>query len=123
MRLGLFLAEVGRAENIEVSQEELQRGLLAEMRNYPGQEQAIFEFYQKNPSALVNLRGPLLEEKVVDHILEKAKVTERQTDRAGLMAALEAIDSTPEGSASSASASGGEEATAEEESTSEEKGA
>ena len=66
---------------------------------------------------------PLLEEKVVDHILEKAKVTERQTDRAGLMAALEAIDSTPEGSASSASASGGEEATAEEESTSEEKGA
>lgn len=130
VRLGLFLAEVGRQENIEVSQEELQQGLLAEMRNYPGQEQAIFEFYQKNPGAMVNLRGPLLEEKVVDHILEKAKVTERQTDREGLMAALEAIDSAPEGVAASSAApatpaasSEDEEKAEAEEATSEEKGA
>lgn len=92
VRLGLFLAEVGRQESIEVSQEELQQGLLAEMRNYPGQEESVMQFYMQNPAALANLRGPLLEEKVVDFILEKAKVSERETDRQGLMDALEAMD-------------------------------
>lgn len=102
VRLGLLLAEVGRQENIEVSQEELQRALLNEVRRYPGQEQAIFEHYQKNPGALVNLRGPLLEEKVVDHILDKAKVTERKLDREGLQAELEAAENAPEGGATEA---------------------
>lgn len=116
VRLGLLLAEVGRQEAIEVSQEELQQALIGEMRRYPGQEQALFEFYQKNPGALANLRGPLLEEKVVDHILEKAKVSERTTDRDGLMAELEAIDSAPEVPATAAadSAEAAPEAPAEE---------
>jgi len=119
VRLGLFLAEIGRQENIEVSQEELQKALIAEMRRYPGQESAIVEFYQKNPGALTNLRGPVLEDKVIDHILEKAKVTERKTDRDGLMAALDAVGSEAGGAEAPAAAAGpteveGEGGTAEE---------
>jgi len=97
VKLGLLLAEVGRREEIEVSQEELQQAVLAEVRRYPGQEQAVFEHFQKNPGALVHLRGPILEEKVVDHILDKAKVTEKALDAEGLRAALEAEDASAEG--------------------------
>lgn len=99
VKLGLLLAEVGRREEIEVNQEELQQAVLAEVRRYPGQEQAVFEHFQKNPGALVHLRGPILEEKVVDHILDKAKVTEKATDAEGLRAALEAEDGEGEGKA------------------------
>lgn len=99
VKLGLLLAEVGRREEIEVNQEELQQAVLAEVRRYPGQEQAVFEHFQKNPGALVHLRGPILEEKVVDHILDKAKVTEKATDAEGLRAALEAEEGEGEGKA------------------------
>ena len=122
VRLGLFLAEIGRQENIEVSQEELQKALIAEMRRYPGQESAIVEFYQKNPGALTNLRGPVLEDKVIDHILEKAKVTERKTDRDGLMAALDAVGSEA-GSAEAPVAAAGPTEVEGEGGTAEEKGA
>lgn len=77
VRLGLLLSEVGRLNEIDVAQEELQQALIQEAQRYPGREQEVFEHYQKNPQAVANLRGPLLEEKVVDHILDQADVSER----------------------------------------------
>ena len=78
VRLGLLLAEVGRVNNIKVAQEEINRAISEEARRYPGQERRVIEFYEKNPQAVASLRAPLFEDKVVDHIVEQAKVTDRQ---------------------------------------------
>ncbi|BBK32077.1 trigger factor [Stella humosa] len=77
VRLGLLLAEVGRLNNISVAQEEINRAISEEARRYPGQERRVIEFYEKNPQAVASLRAPLFEDKVVDHIVEQAKVSER----------------------------------------------
>ncbi len=78
VKLGLLLAEIGRANNIQVAQDELFRAMRAEAGRYPGQEQQVFEFFQKNPRAVESLRGPIYENKVVDYILELATVDERE---------------------------------------------
>jgi len=77
VRLGLLLAEIGRKQNIEISQEDLRRAVIARAREYPGQEQAVFEFYLKNEQALNSLRAPLYEDKVVDYILELVNITDK----------------------------------------------
>jgi trigger factor len=84
VRLGLLLAEVGRVNNIAVTQDDLNRGIMAEARNYPGQEHMVVQYYQKNPEALESLRAPLYEEKVVDFILELAKITDKEVSVAEL---------------------------------------
>lgn len=76
VRLGLLLAEIGRANGITVAQDELARAMRAEAARYPGQEAKVMEFFQKNPQATDSLRGPIFEEKVVDYVLELAKVTD-----------------------------------------------
>ncbi len=78
VRLGLLLAEVGRANEINVTQEDLNRGIMMEARRYPGQEHLVLQYYQKNQEALESLRAPLYEEKVVDFILELAKITDKE---------------------------------------------
>lgn len=90
VRLGLLLSEVGGKNEIDVTQEELNAALLQEARNYPGQEQAVFEFYQKNPQALANLRAPVFEDKVVDFIVDLAKVTEKSISPDDLRKQIEA---------------------------------
>ena len=77
IRLGLLLSEIGRTNNITVSGEELARAMRQEAGRYPGQEQQVMEFFRKNPQAAENLRSPIFEEKVVDFMLELAKVSER----------------------------------------------
>ncbi|OAN56013.1 trigger factor [Paramagnetospirillum marisnigri] len=77
VRLGLLLADVGRVNNITVTQEDLNRGIMMEARNYPGQEHMVLQYYQKNQEALENLRAPLYEEKVIDFIIELAKITDK----------------------------------------------
>ena len=77
IRLGLLLSEIGRTNNIAVTGEELARAMRQEAARYPGQEQQVLEFFRKNPQAAENLRSPIFEEKVVDFMLELAKVTER----------------------------------------------
>ncbi|MCW9032682.1 MAG: trigger factor [Rhodospirillales bacterium] len=77
VRLALFLSEVGRLNDIEVTQDEINRGIMNEARRYPGQEKQVFEFYQSNQEARESLRGPLLEDKVVDYIVELAKVKDK----------------------------------------------
>ena len=78
VRLGLVLAEVGRTNNLQVTQEELNRAMMAEARRYPGQERNILNFFKEHPQAVEQLAGPILEEKVVDFILEMGTVTERK---------------------------------------------
>ena len=77
VRLGLLLAEIGHQNNIEVSQEDVNRGMTAEAQRHPGQEQAILEHFRKSPEAMQALRAPLYEEKVVDFILEMANITDK----------------------------------------------
>ena len=77
VRLGLLLAEVGRVANISVTQEEMGRALRAEAGRYPGQEQMVIDFFRKNPQAAETLRGPIFENKVVDHVLDQAKIEEK----------------------------------------------
>lgn len=78
VRLGLLLAEVGRANNIAVGREDLNRALSEQARRFPGQESQIYEFYQKNPEAMQQLQAPIFEDKVIDFILELADVKERK---------------------------------------------
>ncbi|MBP2297855.1 trigger factor [Azospirillum picis] len=77
VRLGLLLSEVGRRNDIQVTQDEVNRALINEARRFPGQERQVFEFFKQNQQALDNLRAPIFEDKVVDHILDQAKVSEK----------------------------------------------
>ena len=85
VRLGLLLAEVGRQNNLKVTPEELSRAVGAEARRYPGQEQAVFDYFRKNAHAREALAAPLLEDKVVDFMLELATVTESKVTPEDLM--------------------------------------
>jgi len=91
VRLGLLLAEAGRANNITVTQEELNQALAQEARRHPGYERQVIDFYRKSPEAINNLRAPIFEEKVVDYILELAKPAERKVSPQELM-----TDASPE---------------------------
>ena len=90
VRLGLVLAEIGRENKIEVTNQELQQAVISEARRYPGQEKQVFEFYQKNPQALENLKAPVYEDKVVNFILEKVKVDSKEVPIEELTKAAEA---------------------------------
>ncbi|MEE9346662.1 MAG: trigger factor [Robiginitomaculum sp.] len=81
VRLGLVLAEMGAKAKVEITNEELQQAMIAEARRYPGQEQQVVEFYQKNPEQLAGLRAPIFEEKVIDLIIEAAKVTDKEVGK------------------------------------------
>jgi trigger factor len=92
VRLGLLLSEVGRQNDIDVTQDEANRALMREAQRYQGQEREVFDFYQKTPEAMAKLRAPLFEDKVVDFITALAKVTERKVTPKELQEA----DSAPE---------------------------
>ncbi|MGH7075090.1 MAG: trigger factor [Stellaceae bacterium] len=89
VRLGLLLSEVAKRHNISVSQEELNQALVAEARRFPGQERKVVEYYRSEPAAIDALRAPILENKVIDHILETAQISERAVPAAELIAAEE----------------------------------
>jgi len=86
VRLGLLLAEIGRVNEIQVGQEDLNRAMIEQARQYPGQEQQIIEYFRNNPEAQQQLSGPIFEEKVCDFIIEMAKVTERTVPLEELLA-------------------------------------
>ena len=77
VRLGLLLSEIGRANGIQVAADELTRAMRTEAGRYPGQEAQVMEFFKKNPQAAETLRGPIYEDKVVDFVLELAKVEDK----------------------------------------------
>jgi trigger factor len=81
VRLGLVLAQIGERADIKVSDDEVTQALVERVRQYPGQEKQVWEFYRKNPQALAEIRAPLFEEKVVDHILAQVKLEEETVSR------------------------------------------
>jgi len=89
VRLGLVLAEIGRIAEVQITDQEVQQAVIAEARKFPGQEREVVEFFQKNPGALAQVRAPIYEEKVVDHILEIAKVTDKEVSKEDLFAEVE----------------------------------
>lgn len=76
VRLGLLLADVGQKNSVTVTQDDINKALIEEARRFPGQEHLVFQYYKSNPDALNTLRAPIFEDKVIDFILELAKVTD-----------------------------------------------
>jgi trigger factor len=89
VRLGLVIGEVAERQKIEVTQDELKRALIARARSFPGQERFVYEYYEKNPGALVELKGPMFEDKVIDYILEQAKPADRNVSVEELLKPVE----------------------------------
>ncbi len=89
VRLGLLLSEVGRVNNIDVSAEELNRALAMEARKHPGQEREVFDYFQRTPEAMANLRAPIFENKIVDFIVEMADTEDKGVTPEELRAELE----------------------------------
>ncbi|MER5170269.1 trigger factor [Thioclava sp. GXIMD2076] len=92
VRLGLLLAEIGRKQEIEVTDAEMTQAVMMQARQYPGQERQFFEFIQQNPQMQQQLRAPIFEDKVVDFIVEKAEVTDKDVTKEELQKAIEALD-------------------------------
>ena len=86
VRLGLVLAEIGRANNVQVTDQELGEAMRAEAMKYGPQAQQVFDLLRQNPNAQAQLRAPIFEDKVVDLIVEKAKVKDQKVSKADLMA-------------------------------------
>ena len=81
VRLGLVLAEIGEQAKIQITDEELTQGVIERARQFPGQEKMVWDFYRKNPQAMAEIRAPIFEEKVIDHILASAKVTDKAVSK------------------------------------------
>ena len=85
VRLGLVLAEIGRTNNVGVSDQELNQAIMQEARNYPGQERMVLDFYRQNPNAAAQMRAPIYEEKVVDLIFDQATLTDTKISKEELL--------------------------------------
>jgi trigger factor len=92
VRLGLVLGTLGEKEGVQVGEQELQQALFSRMRQFPGQEKQVVEYYRKNPGAMMELRGPIFEQKVVDGIVAKANVTEKPVTKEELQAMVQDED-------------------------------
>lgn len=113
VRLGLVLAQIGEKSDIKISDDEVTQALVERVRQYPGQEKQVWDFYRKNPQALAEIRAPLFEEKVVDQILTQVKVVDETVTKEALFSDE---DGEEEGSkpASNAKGKGGKKASKSE---------
>ena len=93
VRLGLLLADLGQKEKVEITDQELGQAIMAQARQYPGQERQFFDFVRQNRAALEQIRAPLFEDKVVDLIVAKAQVTEVPVSKDELQKELESLES------------------------------
>jgi trigger factor len=97
VRLGLVVAEIGNQNEVNVTEEEHQQALIAEVRRFPGQEQQVYDYYRKNPQALAGLRAPVFENKVVDFVAAQGEIEEKTMTRAELAKLIQADeDEVPE---------------------------
>lgn len=92
VRLGLLLAELGQKAEVEVTDAEMTQAVMTQARQYPGQEREFFEFVQNNPQMRQQLRAPIFEDKVVDYVVELAKVSEKEITKAKLEKEIEALE-------------------------------
>ena len=92
VKLGLLLSEIGAQAKLTLTGEDINKAIIAEAKRYPGQEQMVFNYYMKNKEALEALRAPAFEEKIVDYVLGKAKIEEKEVTVAELYDFSEATD-------------------------------
>lgn len=92
VRLGLLLAELGQKAEVTVTDAEMTQAIMTQARQYPGQERQFFEFIQQNQQMQQQLRAPLFEDKVVDHVVEQATVAEKEVSKEDLQKAVEALE-------------------------------
>ncbi|MFA3917817.1 trigger factor [Ruegeria hyattellae] len=92
VRLGLLLAELGKKAEVEVTDAEMSQAVMAQARQYPGQERQFFEFVQQNPQMQQQLRAPIFEDKVVDYVFELAQVSDKEVGKDDLQKAVEALE-------------------------------
>ena len=92
VRLGLLLAELGQKAEVEVTENEMTQAIMAQSRQYPGQEKEFFEFMQKNEQMQQQLRAPIFEDKVVDYIFEQATITDKKVSKTDLQTAVDALE-------------------------------
>ena len=78
IKLGLLLNEYGEKNNLKVTDDEVRAEIQKQIRGMPGQEKMVLEYYQKNPSASQSLKGSLYEEKIIDLIKSKIKLTSKE---------------------------------------------
>jgi len=93
VRLGLVLAEIGRRNNVQVSDQELTQAMQREAMQYGPQAQQVFDFLRKDPNAAAQIRAPLYEDKVVELIFGQAKITDKKVSKDEILAE----DDLPEG--------------------------
>jgi trigger factor len=86
VRLGLVLSEIGEKAGVEVTEEEMQRALYAQLQQFPGQQKEILDFFRKTPGASASLRAPIFEEKVIDKLLSEVSVTDKTVSKEELLA-------------------------------------
>lgn len=117
VRLGLVLSEIGEKAGVEVTEEEMQRALFAQLQQFPGQQKEILDFFRNTPGASASLRAPIFEEKVIDKLLEEISVTDKTVTKEELLAddaeegdKAEKKSSSKKKAAAKADASEGEEA-------------
>jgi trigger factor len=92
VRLGLLLAEIGRKQEIKVTDQEMTQAVLTQARQYPGQERQFFDYVQKNPQIRQQIQAPIFEDKVVDFVFELAAVTEKDVGKDALQKAVDALE-------------------------------
>jgi trigger factor len=89
VRLGLVIGEIGEKNKLQVSQDEMRRALVEQARRYTGREKQVYEYYEKTPGALAELRAPIFEDKVIDHIIAESSPAEKKVTRDELLKAVE----------------------------------
>lgn len=89
VRLGLVIGEIAERNDIKITQDEMRRALIEQARRYPGHEKSVYEYYEKTPGALAELRAPIFEDKVVDFVIDKAKPTEKKVSKDELFQKVE----------------------------------
>ena len=94
--VALLLAEIGRVNEVTVSQEEINKQIIFEAQQFPGQEKQVFDYYRSSPQAAESARAPVYEDKVVDLIFEKASVTEKAVSTVDLKKAYEKMEEEDE---------------------------
>ncbi len=92
VKLGLLLADIGQKAEVQVSDQEMTQAIMNQARQYPGQEREFFEFVQQNAQFRQQLQAPMFEDKVVDHILEGATVSDKKVSKDDLQNAVEALE-------------------------------
>ncbi len=114
VRLGLVLAQIGEKSDIKISDDEVTQALVERVRQYPGQEKQVWEFYQKNPQALAEIRAPLFEEKVVDQILSQVKVVDETVSKEALFSDEDGEEDGSKPASKAAKGKGGKKASKSE---------